>query len=130
MVLNLKFGCLCPDFGIGFGALGRLELAQSSQSVDVRCGSIYFARCEILIEDALRTIKADEPRDDFDDAAQRLVSRLHKDVVQESCVVFVGDSSTTERSCRARDRGFYATIKAQTSHSGSNLSPSFPKLME
>ncbi|HYK37275.1 SIR2 family protein [Alloacidobacterium sp.] len=75
-------------------------------------------------------IKAEKPRDDFDHVAQRLVSRLHKDVVQESCVVFVGAGSTTERSWRAKDRGFYATIKAQTSHSGTNLSPSFPKLME
>jgi hypothetical protein len=57
-----------------------------------------------------------------------LVSRLKTDIIGQSCVVFVGAGSTTERY--RHNGGFYATIKKQTAYSEKDPTLSFPKLMQ
>lgn len=61
--------------------------------------------------------------------AKELVSRIYADVLAESCVVFVGAGSTTERPGRARKQEtYYEHIKEIAQYPGDR--PSFPELME
>jgi hypothetical protein len=83
----------------------------------------------VLTEDALTPAKSGKARDGFEHAAQLLANRLHNDIVQESCVVFVGAGSTTEGSYRERE-SFYETIKVKAAYPKTEPSPSFPELME
>lgn len=66
--------------------------------------------------------------DTFEHGAEILAKRLLQDILEESCVVFIGAGSTTERS--PHGRGFYETIKKQISHPESDPARSFPELME
>lgn len=56
-----------------------------------------------------------------------LIDRIGREITDESCVLFVGAGSSTERW--PRGRSFYATIKAMTSLSESN-SHTFPEVMQ
>ena len=49
-------------------------------------------------------------------------------MVNESCVIFVGSGSTTERYNRGK--GFYTQIKKKAAYPESDESPSFPRLMQ
>jgi hypothetical protein len=62
--------------------------------------------------------------------AEKLISRLYDDVVQEHCVVFVGAGSTTERSYWRTEPSFYQEIKTKANFLQTDPPPSFPDLME
>lgn len=68
-------------------------------------------------------------RNEVEATAERLVDRVYSELLQESCVVFVGAGSTTERPKRQQP-GFYEIIKAQSGYPASDPPPSFPQLME
>jgi hypothetical protein len=87
-----------------------------------------MVHAEFPIEGALTPAKHGKARDSFEAAAELLVSRLHVDVVQQSCVVFVGAGSTTERYDRRHN--FYKVIKAKCGYPASEPPPTFPTLME
>jgi hypothetical protein len=76
----------------------------------------------------LTSRKALKNRDSFDNAADLLANRLHTDIVEQSCVVFVGAGSTTEGYYRRH--GFYETIRAKSNYPTSAPRPNFPKLMQ
>jgi hypothetical protein len=76
----------------------------------------------------VKPLKFEPERDTFLDTAQALVDRLRTDVIHESCVVFMGAGSTTERGLR-RGTGFYEGIMAKAPYP-SEPNPSFPLLME
>jgi hypothetical protein len=70
----------------------------------------------------------DEQHDLTPDICTRLVNRLRADILNQSCVVFVGAGSTTERYYR--DGGFYARIRMRTDFPKGDPTPSFPHLMQ
>jgi hypothetical protein len=57
-----------------------------------------------------------------------LVECLYGDIANESCVIFLGAGSTTERGIRGE--GFYELIKSKAKFPEKEAPPSFPKLME
>jgi hypothetical protein len=61
--------------------------------------------------------------------ATALVSRLYDDIVKESCVVFVGAGSTTERK-NQESVSFYEEIREKSGYPKDGTAPSFPELME
>lgn len=67
-------------------------------------------------------------KDSERDIGNSLVARLRSDIIGQSCVVFVGAGSTTERY--HRDGGFYAKIKTESAYPEKGPTPSFPKLMQ
>ncbi len=62
--------------------------------------------------------------------AEKLVSRLYDDILQEHCVVFVGAGSTTERHYWRTEPSFYLDIKTKANFPLTDPPPSFPDLME
>jgi hypothetical protein len=62
--------------------------------------------------------------------AEKLISRLYDDILQEHCVVFVGAGSTTERSYWRTEPSFYQEIKTKANFPSTDPPPSFPELME
>lgn len=69
-----------------------------------------------------------ESESQYDPVAVSLVDRLHSDIVEQSCVVFLGAGSTTERI--RRGKGFYGHVKNLCQYPASEPEPSFPILME
>ena len=61
--------------------------------------------------------------------AEALVSRLYYDILQESCVVFVGAGSTIEHK-RTGGKPFYDDIKNKAHYPSDAPPPSFPELMQ
>jgi hypothetical protein len=76
----------------------------------------------------MKQVKSGKSPDPVQDASDLLVDRLYNDIIQESCVIFIGAGSTTERSVHGR--GFYSSIKSQAGFPQNEPAPSFPKLMQ
>src|SRR6266404_1672798 len=62
--------------------------------------------------------------------AEKLISRLYDDILQQHCVVFVGVGSTTERQYWRTEPSFYQEIKTKANFPPTDPPPSFPELME
>jgi hypothetical protein len=74
--------------------------------------------------------KQNKQPDNFEDAAETLVSRLYDEIIEEGCVAFVGAGCTTERRYSRSEPSFYEEIRRKAGLSSDGDPLSFPELME